>query len=168
MRLKRYLFPTAVTAAFVLAFVLIPDAMAQFGLDEAAGKAGLKSDRTVPGIIGNLIKAALSFVGTIFLLLMLYAGFLYLTAQGDSKKVDQAKQLIKGAIIGVVIIASAYAITDLVLRSATGAGGANGSPTTTVKPDGSVAIGGDCTQSSECTPASTTVCDGGKCVSTIQ
>ena len=58
--------------------------------------------------------------GTLFLLLMIYAGFLWMTAHGDPKKVTDAKQMIVGAIIGVVIIGSAYTITSWVLTAASG------------------------------------------------
>ncbi len=123
MRLKRHLFPAAF-AAVALALVVAPDALAQnFGLDTAAGST-IPKTKDIAAIIGRILRVALSFVGTLFLLLMVYAGFLWMTARGDSKKVDQAKQLITGAIIGVLIIASAYALTSFVLTAVTGTGDA--------------------------------------------
>lgn len=62
-------------------------------------------------VIGKLIKWVLGFVGTIFFALMLYAGFLWMTAQGETEKVDKARSILIQATIGVVIIALAYAIT---------------------------------------------------------
>ena len=122
MRFKRHLLPTAALAVLALAFVLAPEALAQFGLSEAAKGTGIPKTTEITVIIGRILRLVLSFVGTIFLLLMVYAGFLWMTARGDSKKVDQAKQLITGAIIGVLIVASAYAITAFVLTAATGVG----------------------------------------------
>ena len=120
MRLKRYLLPTVVLAVAALALIVAPDVSAiSIGLDEAAGGAGMKN-KSIPVLLGRVLKAALGFVGTLFLILMIYAGFLWMTARGDSKKVDTAKQLIAGAIIGVVIIAGAYAMTDFVIKAVTG------------------------------------------------
>ena len=165
MRFKRHLLPAASLAALALAFIAGPDVLAAYGLDTAADVAGLKTDADIPALVGKLLKTALQFVGTLFLLLMVYAGFLWMTARGDEKKVGTAKQLISGAIIGIIIISSAYAITSFVLTAATGEGGTEAPAAPTAE---SVPVGGDCTDSSQCTPASTTVCDGGKCVSTIE
>ena len=122
MRLKRFLLPTAFLTVAALALLVAPDVSAiSIGLDEAAAGAGMKN-KSIPVLIGRILKAALGFVGTLFLILMVYAGFLWMTARGDSKKVDTAKQLITGAIIGIIIIAGSYAITDFVLKAAAGTG----------------------------------------------
>jgi Cys-rich repeat protein len=120
MRLKRHLLPATALAILALALVLAPDASAQFGLSEAAKGTGIPTGTNVPAIIGRILRLALGFVGTLFLLLMVYAGFLWMTARGDSKKVDQAKGLITSAIIGVFLIGAAYAITALVIAAASG------------------------------------------------
>ena len=145
-KLSRLLLPTlACLAVVALAFMVAPDASAQFGLGEAAAPSGLKNPG-VPALIGRILKALLGFVGTLFLILMVYAGFLYMTARGDSKKVDQAKQLITGAIIGIIIIAGSYAITDFVLKSITGQ-----TPTGTQTPTGGTKQKGEaCTGGQEC------------------
>lgn len=131
MRLKRHLFPAAVLAVLALAFVLVPAALAQFGLEEAAKGTNIPTTTKITTIIASILRAALGFVGTLFLLLMIYAGFLWMTARGDEKKVTQAKQLITGAVIGVIIIAGAYAITAFVLTAVTktGAGESSGADT---------------------------------------
>jgi cbb3-type cytochrome oxidase subunit 3 len=71
----------------------------------------------VYAIVGNIINVILSLLGLIFLLLVLYAGFLWMTAQGDSKKVDEAKTIIRQAIIGLIVIMAGYAISNFVLGS---------------------------------------------------
>lgn len=63
------------------------------------------------GSIGRLIGYALSFVGTIFFLLIVYAGFKWMTAAGNEKQAGEAKELIIQAIIGLIIIFSAYIVT---------------------------------------------------------
>lgn len=65
-------------------------------------------------LIGSLIRWGLGFVGLIFFVLVLYAGFLYMTAAGDDDKVGKAKTLITQAIIGLVIVVASYAIATFV------------------------------------------------------
>ncbi len=72
-------------------------------------------------VIGKLIQLALSFVGTIFFALMLYAGFLWMTAQGETEKVEKARSILIQATIGIVIIALAYTITFAVIEGISGA-----------------------------------------------
>jgi len=84
------------------------------GLDAAA--AGYGTTKTdLPTIIAGLINVALTLLGSLLLVYLLYGGFLWMTAGGDEKKVDKARDLIKNAIIGVVIVAAAYAISSYVL-----------------------------------------------------
>lgn len=65
--------------------------------------------------IGRIIQIFLGFLGILAVVLIIYAGFLWMTAGGDSAKVDKAKDYIKNAIIGIVIILAAYIITSYVL-----------------------------------------------------
>ena len=60
------------------------------------------------------IRYALQVVGIIFLVLMVYAGFLWMTAGGNEENVAKAKRLIMAAVIGVAIVLAAYSITYFV------------------------------------------------------
>ncbi|MBP9863895.1 hypothetical protein KBC54_00400 [Patescibacteria group bacterium] len=87
--------------------------------------AGVNPNQDLVQIVGRIIYIFLGLLGTIFLVLMLYAGYLWMTAAGDPAKVEKAKATIRNAIIGIVIIASAFAITNFILKSlsdATGGG----------------------------------------------
>ena len=53
-------------------------------------------------------------VGLIFLILMIYAGYLWMTARGEEGPIETAKKIITSSIIGFVLVASAYAITVFV------------------------------------------------------
>lgn len=101
---------------------------------QAAKKAGYSentTETTFAQTLGTVVKAALSFVGVIFLSLMVYAGFLWLNSRGDETQIDKAKEIIKAAIIGLIITVGAYSITAFVvprvLERTTGPGG--GAPT---------------------------------------
>ncbi len=73
---------------------------------------GLSGD--LEGSVGAIIKAVLATVGTIFLVLTIYAGILWMTASGNEEQVAKSQGIIKAAIIGLFITMSAYAITAFV------------------------------------------------------
>lgn len=110
---------------FILSFLLLiiffcPAALAynfneSSGINKAAQNAGY--DQTsdpqtfLATKIGLAISIIVSFVGVILLLLIVYGGYLWMTAMGNESQVDKAKNIIKNSIIGVIIVFSAYAIT---------------------------------------------------------
>ncbi|MFA5184543.1 MAG: hypothetical protein WC456_03380 [Patescibacteria group bacterium] len=60
---------------------------------------------------GQIIGLILSFVGVLFLGLMIYAGIKWMTANGNDQTVTEAKHMIINASIGIIIVFAAYAIT---------------------------------------------------------
>jgi cbb3-type cytochrome oxidase subunit 3 len=66
------------------------------------------------GVIGQVIAILLGFLGVIFLGLMIYGGFTWMMARGNQAEVDKAKRMIESAIIGLIIVLAAYAITYFV------------------------------------------------------
>lgn len=84
-------------------------------LKNVADQAALSTTTSLPVLVGNIIRTFIGLLGIIFLLLAVYAGFLWLTAQGDDKKVTTAKTLLKNAVIGLVIIIASYAIAQFVI-----------------------------------------------------
>ncbi len=100
---------------------------ADFGIDPVSNVVALaQGDPRV--IIGRIIQVALSFLGVIALILIMYAGFLWMTSNGDEDKISKAKQILKNAVIGLVIILSSWAITTFILTRLWGAingGGVN-------------------------------------------
>lgn len=90
---------------------------AMTNLDNAVGanakvKTGLSND--LAGTIGTVVKGILGLTGTIFFLLTVYAGILWMTAQGSEEQVQKATDIIKTCTIGLVITLSAYSITYFV------------------------------------------------------
>lgn len=60
--------------------------------------------------IASIYTFALSVVGIILFVRFIYAGFLYLTNFGDSSKIAKANNIMKNAVMGTVILFSAYLI----------------------------------------------------------
>lgn len=65
----------------------------------------------VQDVVGVFLNAALTFVGLVFMVLMVYAGYLWMTAAGEEEQVKKSQKIIVGSIIGMVILLSSYAIT---------------------------------------------------------
>ena len=88
------------------------------GLQATAGAAyGSTAPLDLPVLIGDIIKGALGLVGVTFLVLMVYAGYMWMIARGDESAVEKAKDTITRAIIGIVIVIAAYAITSFVINA---------------------------------------------------
>lgn len=84
--------------------------------DQAAAVAGINKTGDLITIIGRIINIVLGFLGVILLILFLYAGFLWMTAGESAAKVEQAKTIMKNAVIGLVIIVAAFAITSYIMK----------------------------------------------------
>jgi hypothetical protein len=105
----------AIVGSAVLPFTAKAAAGLNLGLNNV-GSAGLGS-QDIRTTIGAIINVALSFIGVIVLCIILYGGFLWMTAGGNEEKVGEAKKWIYGGIIGLVIILSSYAIAQFVINS---------------------------------------------------
>ena len=67
-----------------------------------------------------VIQPLFGLSGVIFLAFILYAGILWMTDQGDADQVAKAKRIMTHSTIGLIIMLTAYAITNLILSLATG------------------------------------------------
>lgn len=65
--------------------------------------------------ITPLIQGFFAILGILFLVLALYGGYLWMTARGAEDQVKKAKDVLEQAVIGLVIIVLAYAITRFVM-----------------------------------------------------
>lgn len=68
-------------------------------------------------IVGKIVGVGLSLVGIVFFGLTLFAGIYWMTARGDSSRVDKAKDTLESAIIGLIIVMAAYAIVNFVFTN---------------------------------------------------
>lgn len=62
----------------------------------------------------DLINVALSLLAALCVALLLYAGFLWLWARGNTEEVQKAKDIIIGTVIGLVIVLASLGITRFV------------------------------------------------------
>lgn len=116
--------------------LLIPSAAteAKIDINSAGDLLGQVADEKRTGLSqddlstssGKLIQKLLSAVGIVFLVLMIYAGILWMSARGNEDQVSKARNTLIAAIIGLTVIVAAYAITSFILtrlqRAAQGSG----------------------------------------------
>lgn len=89
-------------------------------LRQAVAPTGIPTS-DVPTITAQIIRGALTIVGTLFLVLMVYGGFLWMTARGNEDQVTKAKNIVIAAVIGLVVIVGAYAVTNFIVSAGVGA-----------------------------------------------
>lgn len=65
-------------------------------------------------VLQNIINAALILSAVVAVILIMYAGYQFVTSSGDKEKVDGARKRITYAIIGLVVIIFAFAIINLI------------------------------------------------------
>jgi len=73
--------------------------------------------------IGIIIQVILSLLATVFLILVIMAGFKWMTASGNQEVISKAGRSLKEAIIGLAIVLAAYAITWFIFNQLEFAGG---------------------------------------------
>ena len=94
------------------------------GLSKTGGPAGYnnslqlnQAESNLTIRISQIISIALSFLGIIFLVLMIYSGYVWMTARGDETRYQKAKQILIDSIIGLIIVIAAYAISYFVIST---------------------------------------------------
>lgn len=96
---------------------LVNQQLSNFGGSSGLGNKAPANADTPEVIAGQVIQMVLSFLGVIFLILVIYGGYLWMLARGNQDEVDKAKKIILDASFGLVVILSAYAATTYVLDS---------------------------------------------------
>lgn len=81
-------------------------------LNAVAGKSydTTGGDTKLASILGLVVQGFLGLLGVIFVILIVIAGNKWMTAAGEEEKVREAKDTIRRAIIGLIIIVGAWAI----------------------------------------------------------
>ena len=118
--MKKIVFLTTLVAVFALSMapVLALETGIQYGTAIGLGTKDLRE-----GIM-SIIQVLLGFLGIVAIVIMLYGGFVWMTAGGNDEKISEAKKIISAGIIGLVIIFISFALAQFVIAqliTATGA-----------------------------------------------
>lgn len=86
--------------------------------------------------IGKIIQGFLALVGMVFMIYIIYGGYIWIMAKGNEEQLTKAKSVIRGSIWGIIIILAAYAISAFVVSQLSDATGYGATP----EPDGSTSV----------------------------
>ena len=106
------------TIILLLGLLLAPSAQA---IDLGVGYAeniGLASagDEDIRDTAVGIIQYLLTFLGIIAVAIILYGGFMWMTAGGNEDRVAKAKKIIISGAIGLIIVLAAFAIVTFVIE----------------------------------------------------
>ena len=128
-RIFKTILSTIVLTIFIIpSFILAPDVLATGNLTAGdlwggtnfetnfASETGL-GNADPREIASSVIKVVLGFLGIIAVLIILYAGFLWMTAAGNDDKISSAKSMMSAGVIGLIIVLAAFGIATFVMEA---------------------------------------------------
>ncbi|NCN99871.1 hypothetical protein GW920_02005 [Candidatus Falkowbacteria bacterium] len=97
-----------------------PDTSLLGRLKAVGGGGGYQTDQAIastPIIIGMIIGAFFGFLGITFIVLMVIAGFNWMTARGNDEQIQKSKDSIRSALIGLVVSLSGWTIWNFIFNN---------------------------------------------------
>lgn len=101
----------------VVAFLFFNTISLSFALELPNPLGTGDADKDPRIFIGRLIKGILGLSGSVALLMFVYGGTVYLTAQGENEKIQRAKNTIVWATVGLVVIFGSYAFLTYLFKA---------------------------------------------------
>lgn len=106
---------------------LLTDATNLAATTEAMTQRSTLGNMPLGTVIAFVIQGALALLSIVFIILMIIAGFRWMTAGGNEEDIKKASGTIRHALIGLIFILAAYAITYFVFKYLPfGVGGSTG------------------------------------------
>lgn len=102
------------------AFFIAPDAKAQdanVGIEYAENLDLPATDRDIRDILVSVVRYFIGFLALIAVVMIMYAGFLWMTSAGDAAKVEKAKKTLIGSAAGLIIALAAFAIVTFIMNA---------------------------------------------------
>ena len=109
--------------ALVILTLIFTFGLTQFSLAQGYGLKSVaeKADYDVTGktniftMVATVIQAVLAVLSILFFIYLTYAGILWMKARGNETLITEAKDMIYNAVIGLVVVMSAYGLTTFVM-----------------------------------------------------
>ncbi len=96
------------------------------GIIEMGKSLGVQPEGGQPVVFSvaliKVVNIILGFTGILFFILLLYGGFLWMTAREEAEQVVKAKKIIRQVITGLIIILTARLLTEFLLTQLSAAG----------------------------------------------
>ncbi len=124
MKLPRSSSFTGILLAFLLSVGILfaaPVFAQEVDLESFAEQAGFSTTADITTIIARLIRTAISFIGVIAVVFVIYGGFMFMTAGGNAERVKSAKKIIVNALLGLILVFASFAIVSFILGALTDA-----------------------------------------------
>ena len=105
--------------SLVSAFILVTPVLADdFTTNTLKGNAMSKLSKisSLNELMSRGITAMVMFMGSIALALIVFAGFLWMTASGNEKKMEQAKTIIVWTLLGSIAIGASYGFVTFIIK----------------------------------------------------
>ena len=120
-RLYNYLLLALVTT-FGLMTIMVPSVGAIEVFDACDGQTDSKvcaaeGTDDAGSLVSTIVSVLLWALGAVSVIVIIIAGFTYVTANGDANRIQKAKNILMYAIIGLVVAILAYAIVEFVVEA---------------------------------------------------
>jgi len=121
---KVFTFLTAIfCASFVFFFINEPHAFAAMisGSDNPGNIAEATGGETsFRAIARKIVDFFLFFLGLVSTIMIIYGGFLYITARGEEEQAKKGQKILQYAVIGILIILISFALVSTILGAGSG------------------------------------------------
>lgn len=87
------------------------------GLVNPLVKEGSKEVVSFQDIIRGIITVALGLIGAISLVMFIYGGMLWITSRGKAKQIEQGKNTVTWAVIGIITVFASYAVLTAIFEA---------------------------------------------------
>ena len=119
--MKLLIAALAVTVFGAFAFVPAPSVGALDPLENACNNGGssdicANKDDDATDLIGIIVNVMLFIVGTLAVIMIIFAGIQYTISSGDAGKVAKAKNTLTYSIVGLIVAFIAFALVNWVFR----------------------------------------------------
>lgn len=84
-----------------------------FGVAQAAA-TGLPN-RDLRLVVASILRVLFGLVGMVMVTLIIYAGFLWMTAGGEEEQISKAKAWLSGSAIGLALMLLAFTLTNYII-----------------------------------------------------
>lgn len=84
-----------------------------FGTKDTKIDAASDDTDLATGLI-NMINRVLTFLGVLLMFIVIYAGFLIITSNGEDDAITKGRKMIIYALIGVIVIVLSYTIVNFI------------------------------------------------------
>lgn len=106
-----------VSTIAVLSLAAVSPLKASIITETASSSTGDYSLNDILGVAITISNWILGIVGSLTLLMFVYGGVTMIISAGSSEKVSRGKEIIKNAIIGLVIVFASYTIIQFALSA---------------------------------------------------